>query len=53
MNENEVKKCPRCGGELEKGVMQLLPRGGDIVFWNANDVEEKLIARAHTRRFEG
>ena len=44
MNESEVKKCPKCGGELERGVMQLSLRGGDVVFWNARDAEEKLIS---------
>jgi hypothetical protein len=29
---NEVKKCPKCGGELEKGVMQVSLRGGGIAF---------------------
>ncbi|MGD0027613.1 MAG: PF20097 family protein [Candidatus Bathyarchaeia archaeon] len=42
---NEAKNCPKCGGELEKGVMQLSPRGGDIVFWGALNIEEKLIAQ--------
>jgi uncharacterized protein with PIN domain len=32
----EVKKCPKCGGELEKGVMQ----ASYVVFWNEDDVEE-------------
>jgi PHP family Zn ribbon phosphoesterase len=38
MNENEVKNCPKCGGELEKGVMQ----ASYVVFWNKDDVEEHL-----------
>jgi hypothetical protein len=42
---NEVNRCPKCGGQLEKGVMQLSPRGGDIVFWGERDVEEKLVAQ--------
>jgi hypothetical protein len=36
MNENEVKKCPKCGGELERGVIQ----ASDVAFWNKDDVEE-------------
>lgn len=35
---SEVKKCPRCGGELEKGVMQ----ASNVVFWNKDEVEENL-----------
>jgi hypothetical protein len=43
---SEVKKCLKCCGELEKGVMQFsTPRGGDIVFWGAEDIEEKLISQ--------
>jgi hypothetical protein len=33
---DEVKKCPKCGGELEKGVMQ----ASGVVFWNKDDIEE-------------
>jgi hypothetical protein len=33
---NEVMKCPKCGGELEKGVMQ----ASAVVFWNEDDIEE-------------
>jgi predicted nucleic-acid-binding Zn-ribbon protein len=40
---SEVKKCPKCGGEVEKGVIQFPLR--DVVFWNANDVEEKLVSQ--------
>jgi hypothetical protein len=36
MNEVEIKKCPKCGGDLEKGVMQ----ANAIVFWDKDDVEE-------------
>jgi uncharacterized protein with PIN domain len=36
MNESEIKKCPKCGGELEKGVMQ----ASGVVFWNKDDIEE-------------
>jgi hypothetical protein len=36
MNESEVKKCPKCGGELEKDVMQ----ASYVVFWNDDDIEE-------------
>ena len=35
---NEVKKCPGCGRELEKGVMQ----ASLVTFWNRDDVEEHL-----------
>jgi hypothetical protein len=42
---NDVKNCPKCGGELEKGVIQVSPRGGDIVFWGAENIEEKLITQ--------
>jgi uncharacterized protein with PIN domain len=35
---NEAKKCPKCGGELEKGVMQ----ASFVVFWNKDDIEEHL-----------
>jgi uncharacterized protein with PIN domain len=38
MNDNEVKNCPKCGGELEEGVMQ----ASYVVFWNKDDVEEHL-----------
>jgi hypothetical protein len=36
MNESEIKKCPKCGGELEKGVMQ----ASAVVFWNKDGIEE-------------
>ena len=36
MNESEIKKCPKCGGELEKGVMQ----ASGVVFWNEDNMEE-------------
>jgi len=42
---NEVKKCPKCGGKLEKGVIQVCSRGGDIVFWGTVNIEEKLISQ--------
>jgi hypothetical protein len=42
---NDITKCPKCRGQLEKGVIQLSPRGGDIVFWGANGIEEKLVAQ--------
>jgi len=42
---NDVKNCPKCGRELEKGVIQVSPRGGDIVFWGAENIEEKLITQ--------
>jgi len=29
MNENEIKKCPKCGGELEQGFVEP-PRG---IYW--------------------
>jgi hypothetical protein len=45
MSQDRIRTCPNCGGELEKGVMQLSPRGGDIVFWGENDVEEKLVVQ--------
>lgn len=35
---NEVVKCPKCGGELEKGVIQ----ASAIVFWNKDNIEEHL-----------
>lgn len=35
---SEVKKCPKCGGELERGVMQ----ASHIAFWNKDDIEEHL-----------
>lgn len=41
---SDVKKCPKCGGELEKGVIQLSLRSDGIVFWNAEDIEEKLMS---------
>ena len=33
---SEMKKCPKCGGELEKGVMQ----ASEVVFWNKDNMEE-------------
>jgi hypothetical protein len=42
---SEVKRCPKCGGELEKGVIQLSLRGSDIIFWNAENIEERLISQ--------
>ena len=33
---SEIKKCPKCGGELEKGRMQ----AAGIVFLNKDDIEE-------------
>jgi ssDNA-binding Zn-finger/Zn-ribbon topoisomerase 1 len=42
---SEVKKCPKCGGKLEKGVMQVSLRGGGIAFWGKENIEEKLISR--------
>jgi hypothetical protein len=41
MNMNEIVKCPKCSGELEKGVIQ----ASYIVFWNKADVEEDLTSQ--------
>jgi len=49
MNENEVKNCPKCGGELEKGVMQVSIRYSGIAFWGKENIEEKLIPRRFWR----
>jgi len=38
MNENEVKKCPKCDRELENGVMQ----ASLVAFWNKDGIEERL-----------
>jgi hypothetical protein len=38
MSENEVGQCPKCGGELEKSVIQV----SEVVFWNEDNVEERL-----------
>jgi ssDNA-binding Zn-finger/Zn-ribbon topoisomerase 1 len=40
---SEVKNCPKCGGELEKGVIHV--SGRDIVFWGKENIEEKLISQ--------
>jgi hypothetical protein len=41
---NEVMKCPKCGGELEKGVMQVSGLYG-IAFWGKENIEESLISQ--------
>ena len=41
MNESEVKKCPKCGGELEEGAMQ----ASYVVFWNEDNLEENLTSQ--------
>jgi hypothetical protein len=33
---SDFKKCPKCCGELEKGIMQ----ASGVVFWNKDDIEE-------------
>jgi hypothetical protein len=33
---SDFKKCPKCGGELENGVMQ----ASYVVFWNKDNIEE-------------
>jgi NAD-dependent SIR2 family protein deacetylase len=38
---SEIKNCPKCGGELEKGLMQV---GRSIVFWGKENLQEKLIS---------
>jgi predicted nucleic-acid-binding Zn-ribbon protein len=52
MTEGQIKKCPKCGGELEKGVMQLGGggRGSDVVFWGRENIEEKLFSRYFWQR---
>ena len=41
---SEVKNCPKCSGELERGVMQVSLRGG-IPFWGKENIEETLISQ--------
>jgi hypothetical protein len=42
---SEAKKCPECGGELEKGVMQVPLYRADITFWGTENIEEKLVSQ--------
>lgn len=43
MNENEFKKCPKCGGDLEEGVLDA-PRGID---WRTQTYTETLLSPWH------
>jgi ssDNA-binding Zn-finger/Zn-ribbon topoisomerase 1 len=45
MNENEVKKCPKCGGELEKSIILAYLHRGGIAFWGKENIEEKLVSQ--------
>jgi NAD-dependent SIR2 family protein deacetylase len=44
MTENEIKKCPKCGEELEKGVMQFSGLN-PVVFWGEENIEESLMSQ--------
>jgi hypothetical protein len=43
MNETEVKKCPKCGGDVEEG---LLNAGGGVD-WLARTYSERLLSPWH------
>ena len=42
---SEARKCSECGGELEKGVMQVPLYCADITFWGTENIEEKLVSQ--------
>ncbi len=46
MNEGEVLKCLKCGGDLEEG---LLNAGSDDLYWIARTYSEQLLPPYATR----
>jgi predicted nucleic-acid-binding Zn-ribbon protein len=51
MNETEAKKCPKCGGDMEEGLLDAaLGVSGRALYWIARTYSERLISPWGWRR---